>query len=78
MAELDDVMFGVSTRLQWNALITQLQASTISSKSGKSSKKREKRKGEIIKMIEDETRDQNKKGGKGQVSECKIFDDVLR
>ena len=67
MAELDDVLFGVSTRHQWHALITQIQASTAT-QNGRNGKKKEKKNRDVIKRNDnDETKEQNKKGGKGQV-----------
>ena len=41
--ELDDVMFGVSTRHQWNQLISQIEATNYANKNGsRNSKKKSK------------------------------------
>ena len=34
LEELDDVLFGVSTRHQWNQLITQIEATNLANKNG--------------------------------------------
>lgn len=38
--ELDDVLFGVSTRHQWNQLITQIEATNKANKNGSRNRKR--------------------------------------
>ena len=38
--ELDDVLFGVSTRHQWNQLINQIEATNKANKSGSRNRKR--------------------------------------
>ena len=38
--ELDDVLFGVSTRNQWNQLINQIEATNKANKSGSRNRKR--------------------------------------
>lgn len=38
--ELDDVLFGVSTRNQWNQLITQIEATNNANKNGSRNRKK--------------------------------------
>ena len=63
--ELDDVLFGVSTRHQWNQLITQIEATNHANKNG--SKKAQKK---VKNVLQEQNREvfpagqeQDQKGG---------------
>lgn len=46
--ELDDVLFGVSTRHQWNQLINQIEATNKANKSGSRNRKRNNNANKIV------------------------------
>ena len=46
--ELDDVLFGVSTRHQWNQLINQIEATNKANKSGSRNRKRHNNANKIV------------------------------
>lgn len=66
LEELDDVLFGVSTRHQWNQLITQIEATNLANKNG-SRKSNKKTKGVLQEQNSDVSlegqSDQEQRGG---------------